>query len=150
MQIEPRMEKLYNTGMFLEYDWSVKYNLEVNWNIRTIWFTICLREYRTQHQDISFISRIQRLQLIDDKNKGQQKTGKELDPINSEDLLKYIQPFIYLFNKKKFEKLSEWRKWDHKINLIEDVPKELNTKAYAITINVDKQLKAELILELSS
>jgi len=105
--MEPRMEKLYSTGMFLEYDWLVKYNLEVNLNIRTIWFTRCLREYRTQHQNISFTSRTQKLQLIDDKNKEQQKTGKELDPTNSEDLLEYIQPFIYLFNKKKFEKLPE-------------------------------------------
>ena len=36
-----------------------------------------------------------------DKNKGQQK----LDPTNLKDLPEYIQPFIHLFNKKKFEKL---------------------------------------------
>ena len=62
-----------------------------------------------------------------------------------------------MFNKKKFEKLLEQRKWNHKINLLENVPKELNTKAYAIIVKEDKvlnqwlkkQLKAELIVESS-
>ena len=62
-----------------------------------------------------------------------------------------------MFNKKKFEKLLEQRKWDHKINLLENVPKKLNTKAYAIIVKKDKvlnqwlkkQLKAELIVESS-
>jgi len=62
-----------------------------------------------------------------------------------------------LFNKKKFKKLLERREWDHKINLIEDVPKKLNVKAYVMTIKeeeafnkwLDKQLQAELIVESS-
>jgi len=33
--------------------------------------------------------------------------GKESDKTNPEDLPEYIQPFIYLFNKKKFENLPE-------------------------------------------
>jgi len=63
-----------------------------------------------------------------------------------------------LFNKNKFKKLLERREWDHKINLLEDVPKELNAKAYAIMVEKDealnqwleKQLKIRLIVELSS
>jgi len=63
-----------------------------------------------------------------------------------------------IFNKKKFEKLSEQQKWDHKINLIEEAPKELNTKAYAMTLKeeealnqwLDEQLKAGLIVESKS
>ena len=35
------------------------------------------------------------------------KIRKEPDKMNPEDLLEYIQPFIHLFNKKKFEKLPE-------------------------------------------
>jgi len=35
------------------------------------------------------------------------KIGKEPDTTNIEDLLEYIQLFTHLFNKKKFEKLSE-------------------------------------------
>ena len=65
---------------------------------------------------------------------------------------------MYLFNKKKFEKLLERHEWDHKINLIEEAPKELNAKAYAITLKeeealnqwLDKQLKAGLIVESKS
>jgi len=72
-----------------------------------------------------------------------------------EDLLEYIQHFTHLFNKKKFERLLEQWEWDYKINLIEDVPKELNAKAYAMTIKkekslnqwLDEQLKAGLIMK---
>jgi len=63
-----------------------------------------------------------------------------------------------LFNKKKFEKLLERHEWDYKINLMEEAPKELNTKTYVITLKeeealnqwLDKQLKAGLIVESKS
>ena len=45
--------------------------------------------------------------------------GKEPDKTNIEDLLDYIWPFTYLFNKKKFKKLLERYKWDHEINLMD-------------------------------
>jgi len=77
--------------------------------------------------------------------------------MNPEDLPEYIQPFTHLFNKKKFEKLLERCKWDHKINLTDKVPKELNAKAYAMTLKeealnqwLDEQLKAGLIVESKS
>jgi len=65
---------------------------------------------------------------------------------------------MHLFNKKKFEKLPERQEWDHKINLTEEAPKELNAKAYAITLKkeealnqwLDEQLKTELIVESKS
>ena len=65
---------------------------------------------------------------------------------------------MHLFNKKKFEKLPERREWDHKINLMEEAPKELNAKTYAITLKeeevlnqwLDEQLKAGLIVESKS
>jgi len=63
-----------------------------------------------------------------------------------------------LFNKRKFKKLLERREWDYEINLTEDVLKELNAKAYAMTVKEDKilnqwldeQLKVGLIVESSS
>ena len=64
--------------------------------------------------------------------------GKKLDKINPEDLPDYIQPFIHLFNKKKFEKLPEKCEQDHKINLINEVSQELNAKAYAMTLKKEK------------
>jgi len=65
---------------------------------------------------------------------------------------------MHLFNKKKFENLPERCEWDHKINLIEEAPKELNAKAYAMTLKekealnqwLDEQLKAGLIVESKS
>ena len=92
------------------------------------------------------------------KEQDNRKIGKEPDKTNPEDLPDYIQPFMYLFNKKKFEKLLERHEWDHKINLIEEAPKELNAKAYAMTLKeeealnqwLDKQLKAGLIVESKS
>ena len=44
---------------------------------------------------------------MENQNKEQQEIGKELDLTNSKDLLKYIWPFIHLFNKKKFKKLPK-------------------------------------------
>ena len=41
------------------------------------------------------------------QDKEQQKINKEPDPMNLEDLPKYIWPFTYLFNKKKFKNLLE-------------------------------------------
>ena len=78
--------------------------------------------------------------------------------MNPENLLDYIWPFIYLFNKIKFEKLLERHEWDHEINLMKETPRELNAKAYTMTLKeeealnqwLDKQLKAELIVESKS
>ena len=66
--------------------------------------------------------------------------SKEPDKTNPKDLPEYIWPFTYLFNKKKFEKLSERREWDHEINLMEEAPKELNAKAYAMTLKKEEVL----------
>ena len=77
---------------------------------------------------------------MEEIDKEHQKISKEPDPTNLEDLLEYIQPFIYLFNKKKFERLPGQRKQDHEINLLEDVLKELNAKAYTITVKENKTL----------
>ena len=66
--------------------------------------------------------------------------GKKLDKTNPEDLPEYIRPFTYLFNKKKFEKLPERCEWDYEINLIEEIPKELNTKAYAMILKEEEAL----------
>jgi len=86
------------------------------------------------------------------------KIGKEPDKTNLEDLPEYIQPFTHLFNKKKFEKLPERREWDHEINLTDEASKELNAKAYTMTLKeeealnqwLDEQLKAGLIVESKS
>ena len=73
-----------------------------------------------------------------DMDKEHQEISKEFNSMNSEDLPEYIWLFTYLFNKKKFEKLPEQRKWDHEINLLEDVLKGLNTKAYKMIVKKDK------------
>ena len=77
---------------------------------------------------------------MENQDNKQQKIGKEPDLMNTEDLLKYIWPFTHLFNKKKFKKLLEQWEWDYEINLIEDIPKELNTKAYAMTFKKEEAL----------
>ena len=106
-----------------------------------------------KHEDIRFKTR--RTKATDDKEQDNGKIGKEPDRTNQEDLPDYIRPFTHLFNKKKFEKLLERHEWDYEINLMEEAPKELNTKAYAMTLKeeealnqwLDKQLKARLIVE---
>jgi len=98
---------------------------------------------------------------METKNNQGQNNGeirKEPDKTNPEDLPEYIRPFTHLFKKKKFEKLPERHEWDHEINLMDEAPKELNAKAYAITLKeeealnqwLDEQLKAGLIMESKS
>ena len=40
---------LNGMNMFLEYNWLVKHNLEVNWNMGTIQFIRWPRNYGIQH-----------------------------------------------------------------------------------------------------
>lgn len=155
-KIDAAVTDLNGMNMFLRHNWLVRHNSEVNWKEGTIWFTRCPRMCRTNHQNIMF--KTKQIQTAKNKDNGQQKIGKEPNPMKPEDLLEYIQHFTHLFNKKKFERLLEQWEWDYKINLIEDVPKELNAKAYAMTIKeekslnqwLDEQLKAGLIMKSKS
>jgi len=150
---------LDGTDMFLGHDWLVKHNPEVNWKNRTIKFTRCPGNCTMTHKDIQFNSRrTKEMKTKDNQEQDNGEIGKEPDKTNPEDLPEYIHPFTYLLNKKKFEKLPERCKWDHEINLMEEAPRELNAKAYAMmlkeeeTLNqwLDEQLKAGLIVESKS
>ena len=77
---------------------------------------------------------------MDNKEQDNGKIRKKLDKMNLEDLLEYIQLFTHLFNKKKFKKLPERREWDHEINMMDEVLKELNAKAYAMTLKKKEAL----------
>ena len=155
-QLEAAVTDLNKTDMFLGHDWLVKHNPEVNWKNSTIRFTRCPEQCTMKHKDIRFKTR--KTKATDTTEQDNSEIGKEPDKTNPEDLLDYIRPFIHLFNKKKFEKLPERREWDHKINLTEEAPKELNTKAYTMILKeeealnqwLDKQLKAGLIVESKS
>ena len=102
-QLEATVTDLNSMNMFLEHDWLVKHNLEVNWKNGTIWFTRCPGSCKIKHQDIKFKTR--RTQATEKQDNGE--IGKKPKSTNPEDLLYYIQPFTHLFNKKKFEKLPE-------------------------------------------
>ncbi len=104
--------------MFLGHDWLVKNNPEVNWKTGMIKFTRCPGSCTMKHQDIRFKTR--RTQTIETMTQDNGEIGKELDKTNPEDLPDYIQPFMHLFNKKKFEKLPERCEWDYEINLIDE------------------------------
>ena len=157
--LEVAVMDLDETDMFLGHDWLVKRNLEVNWKNGTIKFTRCLGNCTMTYKDIQFNSRrTKETETKDNQEQDNGEIGKESDKTNPEDLPEYIRPFTHLFNKKKFEKLPERREWDHEINLMEEAPKELNVKAYTMTIKeeealnqwLDKQLKVGLIVELKS
>ena len=45
---------LNGMDMFLEYDWLVNHNPEVDWNKGTMQFTKCPKTCRSKHQDILF------------------------------------------------------------------------------------------------
>ena len=155
-QLEATITDLNKTDMFLDHNWLVKHNLEVNWKNGTIKFMRCLGSCKMKHQDIKFKTR--RTQEIETTAQDNDKFGKKLDKMNPKDLPEYIWPFIHLFNKIKFKKLLERYEWNYKINLTEEALRELNTKAYAMTLKEEeafnqwlyKQLKAGLILESKS
>ena len=132
--LEAAVTDLAEMDMFLGHDWLVKHNPEVNWKNGTIKFTRCPGNYTMTHKDIWFNARRTKETVSDKMEQDKGKIRKKPDKTNPEDLPEYIRPFTHLFNKKKFEKLPERREWDHKINLMEEAPRELNTKAYAMTI----------------
>ena len=155
-QLEAAVTDLNGMDMFLGHDWLVKHNPEVNWKNSTIRFTRCPGGCTMKYKDIRFKTRRTKAMETIEQDNGE--ISKELDRTNPDDLPEYIQPFTYLFNKKKFKKLLERREWDHKINLTEEVPKELNAKAYVMTLKeeealnqwLDEQLKVRLIVESKS
>ena len=109
--LEAAVTNLNRTDMFLDHDWLVKHNSEVNWKNSTIRFTRCPGSCTIKHEDIRFKTRRTKTKEttetteIKEQNNGE--IGKEPDRTNPEDLPEYIQLFIHLFNKKKFEKLPE-------------------------------------------
>ena len=94
--------------MFLGHDWLVKHNPEVNQKNGTIRFTRCPGSCTIKHKDIRFNTRrTKAMETIETKEQDNSKIGKKLDRTNPKDLPEYIQPFMHLFNKKKFKKLPE-------------------------------------------
>jgi len=94
-----------------------------------------------KHKDIRFkTKRTKATETMETTEQNNREIGKELDKMNPKDLPEYIRPFTHLFNKKKLEKLPERHEWDHEINLIEEAPKELNAKAYAMTLKEEEVL----------
>jgi len=155
-QLEVAVTNLNKTDMFLGHDWLVKHNSEVNWENGTIKFTRCPGSCTMKHKDIRFKTRKTKAMEITEQNNGE--ISKEPDNTNPKDLPDYIRPFTHLFNNKKFEKLPKRHEWDHEINLTEKAPRELNEKAYTMTLKekealnqwLDKKLKTGLIVESKS
>jgi len=104
-QLEAVVTDLDGTDMFLDHDWLVKHNSEVNWKNSTIQFTRCPGHCTMKHEDIWFNTR--RQIAMDKMEQDNGKISKEPDKTNPEDLPDYIWPFTHLFNKKKFKKLPE-------------------------------------------
>ena len=65
--INAAVMNLNRMDMFLEHDWLVKHNPEVNWKEGKIQFTRCSRLYRTNYQDIKFKAR--RIQAMESQDK---------------------------------------------------------------------------------
>jgi len=106
-QIDAVVSEIKETDLFLGYDWLVEHNPEVDWKERVIRFTRCLGHCKTKHKSIWFTPWSRR--LLPKEEEKLKKGDKEPDPTNPEDLPKYVQPFMHLFNKKKFKKLPDKR-----------------------------------------
>jgi len=137
-QLEAAVMDLNGMDIFLGHDWLVKHNPEVNWKNGTIKFMRCPGSCTMKHKDIRFETKRTKATEITEQNN--RKIGKEPDNMNPEDLPDYIQPFMHIFNKKKFEKLPERCEQNHKINLTEEALRELNAKAYTMTLKEEEAL----------
>jgi len=98
-QLEVAVMNLDRMDIFLGHDWLV------NWKNSTIRFTRCPGSCTMKHENIRFKSR--RTKTMETMEQDNGEISKEPDRTNSEDLPEYIQPFTYLFNKKKFEKITK-------------------------------------------
>ena len=87
-QLEATVTDINSTDMFLEHDWLVKHNSEVNWKNRTIQFTRCPGSCKMKHQDIEF--KIRKTQATENKEQDNGEIGKESNVTNPEDLPDYI------------------------------------------------------------
>ena len=89
--LEAAVTDLDGTDMFLEHDWLVKHNPEVNWKNRIIKFTRCPGNCTMKHKDIQFNSRrTKAMETTDNKKQDNGEIGKEPDKTNPEDLPEYI------------------------------------------------------------
>jgi len=87
-QLKAIVTDLNSTDIFLEHDWLVKHNPEVNWKNGTIKFTRCLGSCTMKHQDVRFKTR--RTQAMETTTQDNDEIEKELDKTNPEDLPEYI------------------------------------------------------------
>jgi len=104
-QIDAVVSEIKKTDLFLEHDWLVEHNPEVDWKERVIWFTRCPGHCKIEHKSIWFTPWSRR--LLPKEEEESKKGDKEPNPTNPEDLPKYVQPFTHLFNKRRFEKLLD-------------------------------------------
>jgi len=89
--LEAAVIDLDGTDMFLEHDWLVKHNPEVNWRNKTIKFTRCLGNCTMKHEDIQFRSRrTKTMETTDNREQDNGEIEKKPDKTNLEDLPEYI------------------------------------------------------------
>jgi len=89
--LEAAVTDLNRTDMFLDHDWLVKHNPEVNWRNSTIKFTRCLGGCTMKHEDIWFKTRrTKAMENTDTKEQDNGEISKEQNKTNPEDLPDYI------------------------------------------------------------
>ena len=90
-QLEAAVIDLNGMDMFLDHDWLVKHNPEVNWKNGTIRFIRCPGSCTMKYKDIRFkTQRTKTMETMETKEQDNGKIGKELNRTNSEDLPEYI------------------------------------------------------------
>ena len=76
--LEAAVMDLNGTDMFLEHDWLVKHNPEVNWKNGTIKFTRCPGNCTMKHEDIRFKSRrTKATETMENKEQDNGEIGKQ-------------------------------------------------------------------------
>ena len=89
--MEAAVTDLNRMDMFLDHDWLVKHNPEVNWKNSTIRFTRCPESCTMKHKDIRFkTKRTKATETMETKEQDNGEISKKPDRTNPEDLPEYI------------------------------------------------------------
>ena len=124
--LEVLVLELGHNQMLLGIDWLNFHNPEVDWSTLSPRFTCCPKccSKNALQLTIRWTAKAKRPPMA--------PSTPEIDENGLSKGLKpdYIKPFQHLFEKKNFDKLPICCKWDHEINLTENVPASILARLY--------------------
>ena len=164
--IQLLVTNLSNYDLFLGYNWLQKHNLTINWKDSLIKLQNCWQWYRkiyVAREPEEEVEKEIEEDIIEDGEKvlfvNLEEEAWRREELNirsmkmeekEEDIPKEYKDFNdRVFNKAVFEKLPDWSKWDHAIELIPNTMLK-DYKMYPLNVKEQKELNKFLEEHLKS